>query len=417
MNASMQSTGGGCNSRVKLTRIFAFLLLISQGSASQVSLSGIFDAEFRKGGDGSSFERNELINTHPHFSAQRLQLFLFADLDENVTFTAKLQNNEIFAARLKDIELQLAYVTLHEIGGIDLNLSVGRILTPFGLFAKRQLSPDNPLIGSPLYFHYQVKVSPYLGYHPTLVPGDPYGGLSTMYRGGYFTGAQVFGSLGSIPVGYDVAVTNSPISIFNSEVNSTKSLSYQGRVNFYPFLFLELGASGNYGPFMDEHLGGFKPIVTDSAAADLGRYKQTTLGLDVTVDWLYYRVTAEYIRNEWDSPFLNTSTYPYTSGIPYGTSLKLFNNEYLVDVKVDIPWVIGMFVAGRFNLLEFDTIDDPLNPGSTIRWDNTVRRYGVGIGYRLTRRVLLKTGYEWMDIDMEPKPYVNRWGGQVGVTF
>ncbi len=426
---SMQYAGGrqgkfSC-AEVSACRVRAFCLLLTllmvftQPSISQVNVSGIFDAEFRKGGDGSSVERNELVNSNPHFAAQRLQLFLDADLGEDVSFTAKLQNNEIFAARLKDIELQLAYVTLHDIAGLDLNLSVGRILTPFGLFAKRQLSPDNPLIGFPLFFQYSVRVSPTLGYHPGLVPGDPYGGLSTMYKGGYLTGAQVYGSLGSIPVSFDVAVTNAPMSLFNSEVNLTESLSYQGRLGFYPWLFLELGVSANYGPFMDETLGGFlgNPLLLqDSAGIDPSEHLQQTIGFDLTVDWMYYRLTAEVISNSWNAPFVNTFVYPYV--IRAGTgNIKLANTEFLIDLRVDVPWVIGLFVAGRFNLLEFDTIDDPLNPGTTIRWDNTVRRYGVGVGYKLTRRVILKAAYEWMDIHVDPKPYLNRWGAQLSTSF
>jgi len=384
---------------------------------AQVSVSGIFDAEFRKGGDGSSFERNEFLTSHPSITAQRLQLFLDADLGEDVTFTAKLQNNEIYPYSLKTIELQLAYVTINNIFGQDVNFSIGRILTPFGQFAKRQLSTDNPLIWSPLYFQYSVKVSSSLGYRPNLAPGDPYGGLSTMYRGGYYTGAELFGSLGEIPIAYDLAVTNAPISIFNSELNPAKTLSYQGRLSTYPWMWLEVGVSASYGPFMDEALGGFRQVVNDTVTWDLGRYKQTTIGLDVTVDWLYYRVTAEYIRNEWDSPFIVTTTYPYTSGIPWRTSLKLSNNEYLVDIRVDIPYVVGLYLAGRFDLLEFDTINDPLNPGTSIRWDNTVRRYGIGAGYKLTRRMTLKAEYEWMDLTVTPKPYLNRWGMQVSTAF
>lgn len=382
-------------------------------SPAQVTWGAIFDFEFRKGGEGSSLERNELVDGNPQFSVHRFQLFLDAAVDDHVAFTAKLANNVVVQDDLKKIELQLAYVSFTDIAGRGLNVSVGRILTPFGLFAKRQLSPDNPFIGSPLYFQYQVNVSPTFGYRPTLTRGDIYGGLSTMYLGGYYTGVELFGTLFRETFDFDFALTNAPISSFRSDVNTNGGLSFQGRVGVRPAMFISAGTSLSYGAFMDESL-------ENRFLEDLERYKQSSIGFDFTLDWQFYKLTGEFIYNRWNAPFIVIDyivSPPYGSGLPSGAELDLVSREVLVDLKVDMPFLVGSYVAVRFNLLEFDTIEDPLNAGSAIAWASGVRRYALGVGYRLTRTVLFKAGYEWTLVDTEPRPSIDVWGGQVSVVF
>lgn len=397
--------------RIVLRLVLCFMYPLAAGA--QVNWGAIYDFEFRKGGDGSSLERNEVINSNAYFSVHRFQLFMDAAIDDRIAFTAKLANNIVIGDKLKELEIQLAYVTFSGIGGYDFNVSMGRILTPFGLFAKRQLSPDNPLIGSPLYFQYQVNVSSKFGYRPQLATGDIYGGLSTMYLGGYYVGTELFGSIFNKLLDYDLALMNAPISTFNSDSNTNKGLSFHGRVGIQPALYLSFGASGSYGSFMDQSL-------ENRFLEDLEQYKQLSLGFDVAFDWKHYKVVAEYISNRWKSPYIvidYTVSPPYNSGLSPGVELDLVNRELLVDLKIDLPFLVGAYVAGRWNLLEFDTIDDPRNPGTSVAWASRVRRYAAGIGYKVSRMVLLKAGYEWTLVDSEPRPYLNMWGGQVSVVI
>lgn len=395
--------------------------LIPMPVSSQITWNALYDFEFRKGGPGSSLDRNDVMNDNASFSIHRFQLFVNALVDDQISFTAKLQNNVIFGEKLKEVEIQLAYITFRGLFGEDINISAGRILTPFGLFPKRQLSRENPLIGNPLYFQYQLKVSPSLGYRPDLVPGDVYGGLSTMYLGGYNTGVEVFGSALDGLLDYDVAMMNAPMSIVISDINTTGDFSYQGRLGFQPFMFLGFGFSGNYGRFMDKNLGGYRPVIADSTQKDfdenLDRYKQVAWGTDLTLSWAYYTVVAEYIHNRWSSPFIRTDIYPYVSGLRKGEELNLVNREFLVDARVDIPFLVGLYVAGRFNVLTFGDIEDPRNRSFSKAWDNRVRRYAAGAGYKLARTVVLKVGYEWTIIDIDPQPYLNVWGLQLSALF
>lgn len=404
------------------TSLFAVLGVIPVLSSAQISWTGIYDFEFRKGGAGSSLERNDVMNRHPHFLVHRLQLFIDAEVDQQISFTAKLQNNVIIGEKLKDIEIQLAHLTYSGLFGEDINISAGRILTPFGQFARRQLSTDNPLIGYPLHFHYQLKVSPVIGYNPNPDPSLAYGGLSTMYIGGYNTGVEVFGTTAGGFIDYDFAVMNAPMSLYTSDISTSSRLSFQGRVGIQPFMFLGLGLSGNYGRFIDESLPGlrgFSYLIGDSVVRkfdeNIGKYNQLTAGIDLTFSWGFYTVFAEYLLNRWDAPFFTPlpPTYPYRRV----ENVRLINREILVDARVDVPFVVGLYVAARLNVLTFDDIDNPLSRGTSVAWDDRVRRYAVGVGYKLARTVTLKGGYEWTLLDINPRPYLNVWGVQLSAML
>jgi len=104
-----------------LVPLSLLILLPMMTSPAQVTWGAICDFEFRKGGEGSALERNELVDGNPQFSVHRFQLFLDASIDDHVAFTAKLANNVVKVDALKEIELQLAYVSFTDIAGRDLN--------------------------------------------------------------------------------------------------------------------------------------------------------------------------------------------------------------------------------------------------------------------------------------------------------
>ncbi|RPI05620.1 MAG: hypothetical protein EHM64_05800, partial [Ignavibacteriae bacterium] len=183
-----------------MMRYFLVLVLASFASTAtaQIHWWGIFDFESRKGGEDSGLEKNGLPNEYPQLTLQQLHLFMDADITPTISFTAKLANNPAKALDFKSLEMQCAYLTFSQLAGNALSISLGRIITPFGTFSKRQLPTDNPFNGQPLFVSYGQNVSSQTGFlnpHSPTPVNTLYGGrLTTMYAGGYYTGIEAAGS-------------------------------------------------------------------------------------------------------------------------------------------------------------------------------------------------------------------------------
>ncbi len=391
---------------------------------AQISWNGIYDFGISKGGKDSRPGWNQLPNSYLQFNVRNLQLFVDAGVSNDISVSGKISAYQQNSLDPRFIDLELANVTFWRLAGNALNVSVGKILTPFGAFTRRQLSPDNPLIGYPLFFSYQTKVSPIVGYLGVNSIGSyssSYGSsLSTMYYGGYFVGADAFGSLANDFFEYSLAGMNAPLSSPTNAVNLDKEPAFHGRIAVNPAIWCTLGLSYCYGSFLDR-----SPVnAFYDSWGGTERYKQRTAGADVRLSYLYYEVDAEYIHNQYNAPFI-VATYGYSgsyqSGIADPNGLDLATSELLVDFKVDVAFVPGLYVAARYNTLMFGSIIDPSANSNTygisIPWDNNVLRYAFGIGYKPVHSVLLKVNYEQTKIDVTPTPDLAVVAAQISVTF
>ena len=368
-------------------------------------------------------ELNSLPNSYVQINVHQFQLFMQADIDSNIAFTTSLANSPQDSPNFKGVTFQLAYVTFYNVLGDALSLSAGKIVTPFGLFAKRQLATENPFIGYPLFFTYQLNISPQTGYLDkggVAAASTRYGGqLSTIYTGAYYVGAEAFGSFVDDLLQYDVALTNAPLSSTSSDFNLNDNPSVQGRISLHPAIWGTFGLSYSSGPFM-------VPSSTNQyfqqAYSSLNQYSQTTFGADAELAYLYYELDAEYVFNRFKSPYIiSNSNYQYVNGLPSGNWLNLDSQELLVDLRIDAAFFPGLFLALRYNPLWFGSIVDPdqNSPtyGKTIRWDDNVTRYAIGLGYRPTHSVLVKLDYQKTNVSLNPEPKLDVFGLAVVVSF
>jgi len=426
MNRTLQTEGHGPSGPVHIILRIALLVLFAVPSLlyAQVTWSGIYDFEIKKGGKDSKPAVNKVNNEFLQLNVRSLQFFVSAPVAEDVVFSAKISTDSRGGSDATDVRLELANITFLDIFDGMLNISAGKILTPFGAFTRRQLSTDNPLIGVPLFFYYVTNVSPQSGYLDSsgvLLSDALYGGrLSTIYYGGYYTGVEVFGSIAGDFVSYDFAVMNAPLSFPNSAINLDKNLAVHGRVALRPVIWGELGASYSAGSFLQ---AGNVNSIFDSMGG-IGKFTQQTIGLDLTLGYLYYEFHVEYIRNRYNAPYIVydfTVNPPYKQGLSGTDYLELANDELLVDFKVEAPFYPGLYLAGRLDLLTFGTITDPWPAsgsfGKEIRWDRNVKRAEVAVGYKPVRNVLIKLGYQWTTVDVQPRPDLNVAAAQISVTF
>jgi hypothetical protein len=409
---------------LKRKRLIAlFLFSCSLTASAQVRWWGIYDFEVRKGGVDSRAVLNGQPNDFVQLNVGQFQLFMEAELNRNISVTTMLSNTPPKSFELKGLEVHLAYVSFDDLLGNALSISAGKILTPFGRFSKRQLATDNPLIGQPCFYAYQLNASPVTGYLDSAGRADAskqYGDrLTAMYTGGYYVGAEAFGSLFDGLLEYDAAVMNSPLSSSVGDYNLDKDLSFHGRAALHLAIWGTIGASYAEGSFL-------QPTRTnqyfDSKIAPLNSFNQSTYGLDLLLSYLYYELNAEYIFNRFDSPYIVLQgDYTYTNGIPYGLSLNLDSNELLVDLKLEAPFYPGLYLAMRYDKLTFSDIKDPdirsSTYGRSIPWDRGASRYAIGLGYKPDHSVLIKLGYEKTDLDIDPKPNLDVAACALVITF
>ena len=412
------------NGMRSLVLVIGLTVLWDAIAPAQVSWSGIYTFEIKQGGKDSRLDANKVYNKYLQINLHDLQLFLDAQVADDIFLSAKLATSPRNTSNLKGVNLELAYVTFSDLFGTGASISAGKIITPFGTYAKRQLSPDNPLIGTPLFFYYSENVSPSSGYLDStgvLLAQSLYGGrLSTIYYGGYFTGIELFGNLAGDLLFYDFAVMNAPLSSPASETNLNKQLTLQERVAVHPAIWGTAGISYSTGSFLDR--GNVNYFLDNTGSVE--DYKQNTLGFDLNLNYLYYELNAEYIMNTFHSPYAvydYTLNPPYKSGLTGRTSLDLKSSELLVDVKFDAPFYPGLYLAGRYNMVSFGSIVDPFTASSTfgrsVPWDHDVTRFEVALGFKPARGVLTKLGYQWTKVNVNPRPDLDVFGFQVSVSF
>jgi len=408
----------------RLLLVFGFCLMVPLVSLAQISLSGIYDFEIKKGGKDSKPESNKVTNDFLQLNIHSLQLFLDASIANDISFSSKLATSKRGGNDAIGMDLELAYVTFSNIVGKAVNVSAGKVLTPFGTYTRRQLSPDNPLIGTPLFFYYATNVSSVSGYLDStgvLLAQSLYGGrLSTVYYGGYYAGLEVFGSFADDFLFYDFAILNAPLSSTNPGVNLDKQPAFHGRVAIHPTIWGTFGVSLSTGSFLERgpvnYSLDWKWSVED--------YTQRTIGFDLNLNHSYYELNAEYIMNRFHSPYIVydfTLNPPYKSGLTGTSAVDLKSDELLIDLKIDAPFYPGLYVAARYNAVMFGDIKDPFSGsstfGKTVPWDHDVQRFEVALGYKVARGVLMKLGYQWTKVDITPRPKLDVIGSQISVSF
>lgn len=404
----------------RCTLLAGILFAVPVWLSAQISIGGIYDFEIKKGGKDSAPGSNKVNNGNIQFNVHDLQLFLDASITPDIAFSGKIAATKRGGADATTVVLEVANVTFSNIVDQVLNISAGKILTPFGTYTRRQLSPDNPMIGTPLFFYYLTNVSPSFGYlNPTTlgIARGSYGGqLSTMYYGGYYTGIEAFGSFADGLFLYDGALMNSPLSAINAGINLDKQVAFHGRVAVHPAIWGTAGVSYATGSFLESG-------TVNQYVEPIDEYAQRTIGLDLNLNYLYYELNAEYIINEFRSPYVIYNLTPppsYISGLT-GGDLKLSSREILIDLKIDAPFYPGLYVAGRYNAVLFGSIIDPYISsttfGKSIPWDHDVHRFEITFGFKPARGVLLKAGYQWTDVDVSPRPDLNVLGGQLSLSF
>lgn len=372
----------------RLKRVIFLCLLNISLLFAQVELNGSVDLEVSYGGETSSFVKNEIVNEFrkPHLGINQFNLFLFADIGSDFFFNGRLQWDTWGSGKLNPVRLSLAFLSW-EPQTIPLNVSVGRFINPFGLYPRRQLASENAFVNGPLAYNYFVNISDTRGFWPLAGETGAYGaddvGLTTIYFGGYATGAMADWIISENKLNITLGVTNSALASQRNYTN-LQNAAIIGRLGFAPFIFWQHGISFSYGSFINKD-----PV--NSAFDRLERFRQMILGTDWVIAYTYFELSGEFIYAQWDVPGSTASGFK-TDFAGELAEFSLTNYSYYVDLKYEPSFLTGTYLAARYEAMVFEEYDHPaaqsqiaLNP-----WDNNLMRYSFALGYKISHNVLLK---------------------------
>ena len=179
--------------------IFLFSLILTLSVHAQVEVSGLLDAGATIGGNDSKTITNGIANKYPNFNIQSLSLFLFSSLSDDYSVSAKFSYYPRLYGTGTHLRLVFANISW-EPQNVGFGVSIGKILTPFGLYPKKQNSTDNISFLPPMAYGYfvniAVKNSGNPGYWSLAGENGSYGadevGTPTVFESGYQTGLKIF---------------------------------------------------------------------------------------------------------------------------------------------------------------------------------------------------------------------------------
>jgi hypothetical protein len=348
---------------------------ISPSGRYQIDFSGRLDLEGYVPQDSPPW----LIPSVDPFLAGRLRLFTDVFAGDHVYGMVELRADRGEAPADGSVEARLEQVFLRVIPSTRVNvaLQAGKFATPFGGYAERHHTVDDPLVRPPIAYDYRTLVS------ATVVPGAAAGfldwqnqarrrplGAPQVWNVPYPWGAMVSAAFGDLVL--RAAAMSAPPSSAPAEwdldSDRLRNPSFIAGASLQVIPELRLGLAWNRGPYLGVIEEG--PLPAGSEAHDFDQEMWNALAV-------FSRgrttVRGEVFVNRWEVPNLTTD--------PRDVSWYL-ETEYTATA--------GLTLAARWNEMRFNDLE----AGSASQpWDRDVRRLQVGAGYRILRNTGLKAEY------------------------
>jgi hypothetical protein len=191
----------------------------------------------------------------------------------------------------------------------------------------------------------------------------------------YQAGAMAFTSLGPFDFRF-AAMGSAPSSDpddWGFDWDRLTHPSWVAGVRTRPTASLELGASYNKGPWMQEPFpfGGVTPVTADTWR----EFDQEIVSADVAYNRGPMMLRAEAMLDLWEVPFVED---------------RLRDLSYTAEIQWDLTPVL--WVASRFGFIDFGPLT---GGGRTLDWDRDVYRMEGSVGYRLVRNAgIMVSGYQ-----------------------
>jgi hypothetical protein len=266
------------------------------------------------------------------------------------------------------------------------DIQAGRIPPTFGAMSRTAYGSSNMLIGQPLAYQYLTSLRPdalpatpddllrmrgrgWLANFPigNLAAGP---GLPIVNTSRWDTGVQAHAITGIVD--WTGSITAGSLSDPRLRDNNT-GRQLAGRAVARPVAAVAIGASVSRGDWVNGALEDQLAFESDDRA------RQVAIGGDAEYSAGPFLVRGEAIRSTWSMP-------------KFG-SMQLAEPLVVISSLIEGRFKIapGLYVAMRGDRLDFSKI--PGTNGS-VDWDAQTWRFETGVGYSLTRSVLLKGAWQ-----------------------
>jgi hypothetical protein len=267
------------------------------------------------------------------------------------------------------------------------DVQAGRIPPTFGAMSRTAYGSSNMLIGQPLAYQYLTSI------RADSLPGSPDDllrmrgrgwlsnfpvgntvagpGLPIVNTSRWDTGVQVHGVAGMID--WTGSVTAGSLSDPRFRDNNS-GRQFAGRAVLRPAAAIVIGGSISRGDWLNRELED--RVV---ASAPRQRARQIAIGGDAEYSAGPFLVRGEAIRSSWELPAFG--------------SLQLREPLVAVSSLLEGRYKIapGWYVAVRGDRLDFSKVR---GSNGVAEWDAQTWRFETGIGYSVTRRILLKGAWQ-----------------------
>jgi adenylate cyclase len=346
----------------------------------QVALSGQLDGEvFDVRGQTAGLARGS-----GWFAAPRLRLLSDVFVGDHLYGLLELRGDRGEAPVEGDWggRVEQAFLRVTTSGGA-ISLQAGRFASPFGSYAMRHLTPQDPFVRPPLPYDYRTLISrviappgievfrTWIDQAATFRPG----GAPPIWGVPYQWGAMAAGKVRQ--VSYRIAAMNSAPSsdpsAWDLNRDRLRHPSWVAGVGAQLSASLSVGASWDFGPYLEPLTKGTLP--SGKSRFD---YVQDIRSVDATWARGASVFRAEITRDRWQVP--NLPDDPVEVG-------------YSAELQRDLG--AGISAALRWGLLDFRPLGD--GTGGRRAWDNDVARYEGSLSYRLAKNAGLLASYAVTD--------------------
>ncbi|MFC1476900.1 hypothetical protein ACFL6L_00360 [candidate division KSB1 bacterium] len=351
-----------------LVAMTAGLLITGTGkSEAQLNYSLFVEVNNVEGDDIVLNDNNREDNP---FNTFRAKLFINSWVSDKIgVFVKTLYDNGASTSYGDKFRVDGAYFLFH-IHPL-MSLKTGIIPNSIGAFGDRNYLESNPLIGSPLLYHYRTSLtfSSVSDVTDILQKRGSMSGSNIVYDACWDEGLEFSSDYNSVE--YKFAITRG--SYANPRAKSNNGYQYSGRFGLRPATGLRVGVSYARAPYLLGDAGG---VPQGKSVED---YTASITGADFEYTRGYLELYSEWIREQF--------SYGENSGGYYKKENNLTVNAYFVEGKYKITPRI--FAAARYGELLFSEIEDPAT-GAGTPWDYNISRLEAGVGYKYTRSMVIK---------------------------
>ncbi|MEL6134763.1 MAG: hypothetical protein AAFR59_15485, partial [Bacteroidota bacterium] len=376
------------------TLLLMLTLLLHVRGQSILELGGAVTAEYSHGAGHVAFYWSEVPRTGGRLSLREVNAQVGLNFHPRLSFRSRILLAQNPLGNLNDLQVAQANLQWRS-KSEKLNLYLGRFLQPFGRFYSQPLPQDRVFISRPLTYNYYINISEQVGYTTSLdepqaliIDGRQDWGAPSGYFYGYGTGIKGKWDIKPDTLSVELALVQSaPIS--SRSFSNTFHPTLVFRTEFRPGYFWRQGISFSRGGFLQS-----RPI--NASLSNLSAFTQTMIGTDVEIAYGHFEIGGELVYSWYRVPFFNDSTQQFvTDANGMNQTLQLQNLSGYVDIKYELPFWVGSYLAYRWEFIAFGEGVQGL--GSS--WDDNTNRNTLLWGYKITRNLTLKVGYSWQEID------------------